>query len=98
MAGNSNAFVGNTTAEVAAATGLVPDLTFTASSNDAAIYYSHKVLDGEDVYFVSNNLRKAYSAVLSLRGSGIAEVWDPLTGDIIDLTVNQLNDNIVSLS
>ena len=68
IAGNGNVFVGNTSTAMLSTIGLTPDLTFTSSSNDAAIYFSHKASGGEDLYFVSSGLRKLVEAVLSLRG------------------------------
>ncbi|CZR65587.1 uncharacterized protein PAC_15487 [Phialocephala subalpina] len=83
MAGNGNVFVGETAASVLNSIGLTPDLTFTSPSNDAAIYFGHNLLDGEDVYFVTNQLRRPLDAVISLRAiSRTPQIWDPATGEI----------------
>ena len=84
MAGNGNVFAGNTITAVLSTIGPTSDLTFTSSSNDAAIYFSP---GGENLCSVSNGLRKPVEAVLSLQGVGIPEIWDPLTGEMTVICV-----------
>jgi hypothetical protein len=82
-AGNGKVFVGATTASVLNSIGLAPDFSYTSSSNDAALYSGHNKLDGEDVYFVTNQNRKPIDAVISLRAtSGTPQIWNPATGEI----------------
>jgi hypothetical protein len=84
MAGNGIVFVGWTASAVLDSIGLVPDFTYTSPSNEAALYFSHAILDGEDVYFVTNQNRKPIDAVVSLRAtSGTPQIWDPTTGEIM---------------
>lgn len=87
MAGNGNVFAGNTITAVLSTIGPTSDLTFTSSSNDAAIYFSHKAPGGENLCSVSNGLRKPVEAVLGLQGVGIPEIWDPLTGEMTVICV-----------
>ncbi len=76
---------GNATAEVLNAINMPPHLSFTSSGNDAAIYYLHKQTEtGDEIYFVSNGLRKDVDVVLDIwelehRKSGIL-LQDLLSG------------------
>lgn len=83
-AGNGKVFVGASTTSVLNSIGLTPDFTYTSSSNDAALYFGHNELNGEDVYFVTNQNRKPIDAVVSLRAtSGTPQIWNPSTGEIL---------------
>jgi hypothetical protein len=83
LAGNGKVFVGNDSTAVLTELGIQPDLTFTSSSNDAAIYFAHNLVDGEDVYFISNGLRKPVDVTISLQATtGTPEIWDPQTGEL----------------
>jgi hypothetical protein len=81
MAGNGKVFVNQTAATVLDIIGLAPDMTYTSISNDAAIYFSHSMLDGEDIYFLTNQQRKPVDVVVSLRVVGIPQILDPVTGE-----------------
>lgn len=83
QAGNGVVFVDQSTTDVLKAIDLQPDFEFTSSSNDAAIYYNHHEINGEDFYFISNSLRKPADVVISLRSTrGSPEIWNPTTGEI----------------
>lgn len=100
MRSNGNVFASNATADVINAVGIPAHLTFNASANDAAIYYLHKTIDGDDLYFITNNLRNPVSTELSVHGCGAVEVWDPMSGEISS-TISSVCDNnrtIVSYS
>jgi hypothetical protein len=43
LVGNGKVFVGNCSTAVLTGLGIQPDLTFTSSSNDAAIYFAHNL-------------------------------------------------------
>ncbi|KAH3499714.1 hypothetical protein KXW24_001091 [Aspergillus fumigatus] len=96
--GNGIVFGNQTISELANTIGLLPDLTYTASSNDASIYYIHKVYEDEHIFFISNGLRKAADTVLSLRGAGVPEVWDPISGDISEAAVWSYEDGRTLIS
>jgi alpha-L-rhamnosidase len=81
MAGNGKVFVNQTAAAVLNLIGLAPDMTYTSTSNDAAIYFGHNLIDGEDVYFLTNQLRKPVDVVASLRAVGTPQILDPATGE-----------------
>jgi alpha-L-rhamnosidase len=80
LAGNGNVFVNQTAAAVLSFIGVAPDMTYTSSSNDAAIYFGHNIINGEDVYFLTNQLRKPVDVVVSLRAVGTPLILDPATG------------------
>ncbi|KAH8668561.1 hypothetical protein BX600DRAFT_538536 [Xylariales sp. PMI_506] len=83
LAGNGNVFVGETAATVLKTIGVPPDMTFTSPSNDAAIYFAHNLINGDDVFFVTNQIRQPVEAVISLRAtSGTPYIWNPTTGEI----------------
>lgn len=99
MKGNGVVFIGNTTGEVAESLGIIPHLTFDADKNNAAIYYIHKVMDdGSDVYFIVNNLRESVSAVLTLRGVGSPELWNPMNGQVSDIVFSSTSGNQTLIS
>ena len=57
------------------------DFTYTASSQDAAIHYIHKIAGDTDFYFISNHRRRKESIVTSFRISDRQpEIWNPETG------------------
>lgn len=61
------------------ATGLASDLTLYPRSTD--IRYIHRVKDGRDVFFVTNeSVTATYSGSVSLAAAGEPDVWDALSG------------------
>lgn len=53
---------------------------------DGNIRYTHRTLDGVDIYFVSNRSGKPITAECTFRIEGMApELWDAVTGDIRNL-------------
>lgn len=81
MAGNGQVFVNQSAAEVLNTIGLAPDMTYSSTSNDAAIYFGHNMIGGEDVYFLTNQLRRPVDVVVSLRAVGTPQILDPVTGE-----------------
>jgi hypothetical protein len=72
-----------------ASLGVAPD--FAAQDLDGrhdpaggrAIGWTHRVRDGVDLYYVSNQTREERSLAVSLRAAGRRpELWDPVTGEI----------------
>jgi len=81
LAGNGKIFVNQPVAAVLDHIGLAPDMTYTSTSNDAAIYFGHNLINGEDVYFLTNQLRRPVDVVVSLRAVGTPQILDPATGE-----------------
>ncbi|KAK9414603.1 putative F5/8 type C domain-containing protein [Seiridium unicorne] len=99
MKGTGVVFIGNTTDQVANLIGIKPHLTFTATANNAAIYYIHKSMDdGSEMYFVTNNLRESFSAVLSLRGAGVPEIWNAMDGKVSSAAVSSISGDRTLIS
>lgn len=60
-----------------------PDFTFTAMNEDAAIHYTHRRINEDDLYFICNHLRRTESIVCSFRVSRkVPEIWNSQTGEI----------------
>jgi hypothetical protein len=87
MSGDGAVITNTTVAEAVVDIGIDPDLTFSSSSNDAAIYYIHKKADKDHIYFVSNGLRRGVDVTLDVQGTGAPEIWDPLSGDISETAI-----------
>ncbi|KAL6360963.1 hypothetical protein LRP88_04424 [Fusarium phalaenopsidis] len=98
LAGNGNVFTNMTAAEALKAIDLAPNLEFTSSRNDAAIYYTHRTDGSEDVFFVSNGLREQVDVVLSLRGQGYPEILNPTTGETVDFVISSRSDSRTNLA
>ncbi|MEW6357319.1 MAG: glycosyl hydrolase [Planctomycetota bacterium] len=60
------------------------------STNDAAspLRYTHRRLEGKDLYFVINDSPNQITEAVSTCGEGPAEVWDPSTGQLAPWTGN----------
>ncbi len=59
----------------------IPDLEFSRTENEG-LTYTHKRIDGKDVYLIVNTASCSNDCVVSLRGCKEVELWDPQTGDI----------------
>jgi hypothetical protein len=80
--GSGKVYWGRPVAEVLAATGLVPDLTFGGDSA-ATLAWIHRQAGDVDVYFVANQRDRARDVAASFRASGREpELWDAATGEI----------------
>lgn len=97
LAGNGNVFTNMTAAEALKAVDLAPNLEFTSSRNDAAIYYTHRTDGTEDVFFVSNGLREHADVVISLKGQGYPEILNPITGEIVDFVISSRSGSRTNL-
>lgn len=61
--------------------GLGPDFTCVADTPDADILFHHRRIDGDDVFFVSNQRRRAERVTGSFRvENGVPELWNAETG------------------
>lgn len=64
-------------ARVLAELGVSPDF-----ESDGPVRYTHRCVDGGDVYFVANREARAVEALCDFRNTdGTPELWDPLTGE-----------------
>lgn len=62
---------------------LAPDFEYSAQRQDAAIHFAHRRIDGAEVYFVANQLRRRERLVCTFRVDGLRpELWDPEHGQI----------------
>ena len=71
---------------------LYPEYSFTSdilkgilpedfSSTSGKVRFTHRTLDGKDIYFVSNRTKEAFEDECSFRVAGlIPEIWDPIDG------------------
>ena len=81
--GNGRIVWGKSLADVFAAQNLKPDFEFQGVSATTRLAYVHRVADGADIYFVSNQRRQFDSAECTFRVSGkIPELWHADTGVI----------------
>lgn len=77
------------TASILKEMGLTEDF-----SSDGPIRYTHRTMDGADIYFVSNRSDKKVTADCGFRIAGkIPELWNPLTGEKRDLSVFDSSGN-----
>ncbi len=68
------------TARILAGMGIAPDF-----DSDVPLRYTHRSVDGREVYFVANPSDAAIDANCSFRAVGTPRWWDPMTGEIRDL-------------
>lgn len=83
VCGSGRVVWGQELASVFAAQKLGPDFAFQSGSPSANLVYTHRLADGADLYFVSNQRRQFDSADCSFRLTGMApELWNPEDGSI----------------
>lgn len=83
-------------AEVLAALKLKPDFEF--AGDDARLVFNHRVVDGTDIYFVSNQRPTDQQTSLTFRMSGkVPELWHPKTGLIERAPVYSETDGRVTV-
>lgn len=74
---------GKTAREVLLNDGLVPDCEFVDKPQNQAFDYIHRLAEGVDYYFVSNQNRIATQLTAAFRMSGkLPELWNAVTGEI----------------
>src|SRR5690606_26413627 len=67
---------------------ILPDFSYTCDSSDPAVNYIHRVVDGDDVYFIANRKRRSENLVCSFRVTDKApEYWDPDSGQITPVSI-----------
>jgi hypothetical protein len=72
---------GKSLTDVFASQNLKPDFEFQGASANTRLAYVHRVADGAEIYFVSNQRRQFDSAECAFRvGDKIPELWHPDTG------------------
>ena len=52
----------------------------TVSQTPSSLRYTHRTIEGKQVYFVINDSAKEFSGDIHLAATGKAEQWDPVTG------------------
>lgn len=52
------------------------------SINSSDLRWLHRQTNDADIYFLSSPVDKGYKGNIAFRGKGVAEIWNPLTGDI----------------
>jgi len=83
---------GQTPGRVLAGLGVPQD--FEAGQDNPGFEFVHRVIDGADVYFVSNQQDAARTVECLFRaGQRQAELWDPVTGTLRDLSEFSLDED-----
>ncbi|MBN2217475.1 MAG: discoidin domain-containing protein [Pirellulales bacterium] len=83
---------GRTPGELLASIGVPPD--FETPDNNKSFEFIHRVIDGTDVYFVSNQSDQLRSIPCTFRsGRRRPELWDPVAGTVRDLPEFTLTDD-----
>ena len=58
--------------------GVVPDVRMEGAPE---VQYLHRQKEGKDLYFFANTGKEDAAATVSLETVGVAEIWDPVTGE-----------------
>lgn len=81
--GKGRVIWGKQLSDVFAEQNLKPDFESTSKTRTSRISYAHRIADGADIYFVSNQRREFDSVECTFRVDGkIPELWHPDTGVI----------------
>lgn len=80
--------------------GLVKDFMAMENGKQAdSIAWNHRNLDGQDIYFISNQLNNWRAVQLSLRTEGrVPEIWDAVTGEMKEFNGWQIKDGRTNIS
>jgi hypothetical protein len=85
-------------AEVMAKLGMPPDFDFQSNSGVRSLRFTHRSLDGADIYFVANKLPQPEEAICAFRvRDKRPEFWRPDTGEIECPAVFDESNGIVRL-
>jgi Glycosyl hydrolases family 2, sugar binding domain. len=87
--GKGQVFCGVPIGEVLDSMGIVPDLLC-----DGALW-RHRKAKGADLYYVTAPKGGSFEGDVSLRASGHAELWDPVTGEIRSLDSRETDGRLV---
>ena len=83
IVGKGRIIWGKSLAEVFAGQNLKPDFEFDSKDKNSRLAFVHRIADGADIYFVSNQRRQFDSVDCTFRVSGKRpELWHPDTGMI----------------
>jgi len=81
---------GKTPRQVLLNKGITPDVIFNTAQAGDTLDFIHRRLDQTEIYFIRNPYPREVAATLSLRISNKQpEKWDPVTGEMVPLTVYQ---------
>ena len=90
--GGGKVYWGRPVAEVLAANGVAPDVTFRGAP-DAKLVWIHRRTPLADIWFVANQQERSEQVTASLRLAGKAvELWDPATGETRPVSWTASND------
>lgn len=77
---------------------LYPDVSFSSKSGDALINYTHRTIEGAEVYFIANRRRITEQVTATFRiTSKQPELWNPSTGKIIPIKIYQISDQFTTI-
>jgi hypothetical protein len=67
-------------------------------SSTGEIRYTHRIVDGKNVYFVSNRTDSLVHTICTFRdGTGIPELWNPVSGEMRPLPEYSVNNKKIIL-
>lgn len=61
-------------------------------SYDGSLTYIHKVKDNRNIWFFANSSGKSINTFVTLRDSCDVALWNPMNGEIIDISENYIKD------
>ena len=95
--GKGKIYWGMPLSEVLKSEKIYPDVN-TRQEDAANLMYIHKIMNGNDIYFVMNQQDHEISREISFRVTGkTPEIWDPEYGSIIKPAVFSTDENYTSL-
>lgn len=98
--GKGKVYWGISMEEVLSKKNVQPDFDWFSGANEAPdVMYVHRKLDGQDLYFVSNQSDKAVTVQGKFRiGGKVPEIWNPETGEIQNSDNYTIHDGQVQTS
>ncbi len=90
VVGKGRVYWGITLAEALSKRGIKPDAGFKSGNTITdKIYFAHRRLNENDIYFLNNHSQRLYNDTIRLRTNAThAEYWDPVTGKQYALAVS----------
>ncbi|HEX5155250.1 MAG TPA: glycosyl hydrolase [Parafilimonas sp.] len=96
--GNGQIFSGQPITSVLQQLNIKPDFECSSRSGDAPVMYTHRRFEDGDIFFISNQRRTYEELVCTFRiKNKQPELWDPVTGNIAQLTFYELTDDRTSI-
>lgn len=81
--GKGMVYWGKKIEDVLSTNNIIPDINFGAQSGLGNLYYLHRTLSGQDIYFICSQSDTTIITQLTFRGmTGIPQLWDAATGEI----------------